>query len=161
MGASSIIHIGPYLHVIGTVTTKSIKTKKSCNNHPDESILSKFCPKCGLETSEIEFISTDSLGPREFMFKNSLFDKTGLFEVDRLYSPEYIQGTFISNMESTPDEPNTINLQQNDLIDISIERIKNGKDWFINEFSKEIKIFEENFGKEYVKVCWGVINDYS
>lgn len=153
MGVSKSTIIGPYLNVEGKIELEKVKVKRVCPNHSDKETSDKFCSKCGSEVISVEFIDRKKVTPAQFSWSNTDFG-------DEIWSPEGYDNVFIPSMYP----PNNIKVDEDgDFVDLSncSDTINLQVDWFKANFSKQISLFEDNFGKENVKVMWGVASYWS
>lgn len=149
MGYDRSVQIGPYLEVKGKIEKNVAKVKRVCPNHKSRQTKDKFCSLCGTLVENVDFNEVETITPKQLLRSESE-------NSDDLYSPEGMS-VFISNL----NPPNNISVDYYDYdsIDLSdkAEVMSIQLDWFKSKFSEEIKLFVDNFGKENVKVCWGVL----
>lgn len=152
MGYSKSTTIGPYLKVKGKIELKTTKVKRICPNHIHKETNDKFCPQCGTLVESKEYVDTKMISPQQFMYMN--------FEEDKLWVPES-SNVILPNQY--PPKKFKIDSDNGGDIDISesTQIIGEQLDWFKENYSSEIKTFEENFGKDNVNVCWGVVTYWS
>ena len=148
MGYRKSTTIGPYLKVKGKIELNTTKIKRVCPNHIHRETNDKFCPQCGTLVESKEYVDTKVISPQEFMYMN--------FEEGKLFVPES-SNVILPNQ--CPPKEFKINNDNGGDIDISgfTQIIGEQLEWFKENYSSEIKTFEDNFGKDNVNVCWGVV----
>jgi hypothetical protein len=152
MGVDKLIYIGPYLEVSGRIEIDKIKIKRICPNHPEKESKDKFCSKCGEEIKNVEYSEIRKVDPVQFMYQSF---QNGSIKEDDLWSPEYFNSQILPNKYI----PNKIKIDDNGgFADISnsLDKMNDQIQWFKENFRKEILIFENAFGKDNVKILWGI-----
>lgn len=148
--------IGPYLEIIGKLTTTEIKIKRECPKHRQRfQADNKFCGICSLEIESVEIPITKKVDPWEVLgYEN--FD-------DGLFSPEGLSSIMIPNDTPLPkikwdsEESGTLNLSSIEMDEKSAKQVE----WFNKKFKKEITLLSEKFGYTNVHVRWGLVSYWS
>jgi len=153
MGSSISTLITPFIKVNGVKTITEVKVKRICPKHPTIKYTNeKFCSQCGALIINEDVSKQVKLTPRELFYKNEEFE-------DTLYTPEYCD-VFLPN--DTP--PDSVYIGENGGDVNLLERpamMEQQLHWFHHTYSKQIALFQREFGEGNVIVGWGVVSYWS
>lgn len=154
MGVDYNTYLGPYIQVYSPSKDTTVKKQRcpntACSNHKRD-VNAPFCSKCG---EKIRHIDVTIKAEIDFDIYNE-FDER-LFEAGANYG-QIVKDhhIYVSNVRGGPGE--RCNAENSGIIPIDPVRV--GTDLFRmkEQFAKEIARLQEVFGKDAVKVEWGLI----
>jgi hypothetical protein len=175
MGVSKNTSIGAYLLVHGVITETIEEAVNTCSNEEcgqhqsNRDLKGKgFCSVCGSKVAPKIYSKEIKKHARSFLDDLIWDDK---FEEDELSWTDPMGcggGVFIPNYASPFEKERRSNAGKDKILDsydevTDLTGINSSEevDWFKEKYSDLIKQFEDNFGKDNVRVGWGVIEWYS
>lgn len=162
MGISTNIHIGPYMIVTGEKIEMIDREIRTCSNKKCETYKinqeyvksQNFCAECGSEIAIKKYKEKWVSDPHQLISDEPYDDFS-----DELCWTDPMgcnSGVFIANHEAPFDKD-----RDEDLVDLTSVNIQEEIEWFKNKYKDIIEIFHKEFGKNSVKIKWGVISWYS
>jgi len=172
-------HIGVFLIVDGEIietTEECVNTcsNNECNNHKSNKDFTgeKFCSSCGSKVAPKIYKHERKIDAYRFLDNLIYEDK---FEEDELCWTDSMgcgQGVFIPNYSTPFDlkrkeghsrmkkEGDVIH-KYDDVTDLTVNHSTDEIFWFKEKYEDLINLFRDNFGKDNVRVGWGVVEWYS
>lgn len=149
MGVSLSTHFGPFI-ACAPKTINVPKVKRACPNHRGTKLTNeKFCPTCGTEVQNSEYIEKEALSMNKVLYRHSKF-------VDHLFSPSDAGELLLPNEYP----PNKIKLDtyRGGEVDLTTTDLNELRDlqltWFEEKYKEELEILRKEFPELQVK--WGI-----
>lgn len=149
MSVSLSTIFGPYI----TCQPKQInvpKVKRACPNHPNTKLdNAKFCPVCGTEVKNFDYIAKEDLSMNKLLNRHSKF-------VDHLFSPSDAGELLLPNHYP----PNHIKLDtyrggEVDFTNTDLNELRRLQlAWFEEAYKEELEVLRKQFPELEVK--WGI-----
>lgn len=152
MGLDLTIGLTPYIKIKKIRSIDIPKVKRVCPTHTSFIVRSeKFCPNCGTEIVNQEYIERQELHPHQ------VFQAAGL-EDDNLFTIEYLEGVLKPNQRPPHSFP--IEEQQNQAHNLLESRnvMLEQVEWFEDKYFEYISALNEAYGPENIEVCWGLLH---
>lgn len=161
MGSSFSVYIGPYVEVVGEITSSVEKVKRVCPNHPKLKITDeKYCSNCGTLIESKHYTETKKRRVDDFLyeFDNSFDDE--MWEPYELNSKTtiLIPNVTVPGGYKVPGGYDGGGVTEFTNLD-SVST--NQKVWMGTKYKKYIDILKEKLGENKVEVKWGYIGYWS
>lgn len=175
MGVEMNSRIGVFLIVDGKITETSEEcvntcSNENCDNHKRNKDFTgeKFCSSCGSKVAPKIYKHELKIDANRFLNNLIYEDK---FEEDELCWTDSMgcgQGVFIPNYVSPFESERRKEVGKDELLNkyddvIDLTGIDSTEEiaWFEEKYKDLIKMFQDNFGKDNVRVGWGLVEWYS
>ncbi len=156
MGMDQQITIGPYLEIIGKLTTTEIKVKRECPKHRQlKQAENKFCGFCGLEIETVEVPVEKEVYPINILNTADLEDS--------LFSPNEMNSILLPNDSSDDDIDWEVEMGGAlNLFSVEMDELKKAQViWFKKTYEEEIALLREKFGYNNIQIRWGIVSYWS
>lgn len=166
MGIDLSTHIGPFFRCKPSKGPVKIKRRgcanKSCKNNGSETWdrSKQFCELCGSAITNYEKeITADLQHPFEIaceILNESLSNihKENCQEIGNFH-------VFVANRRSADFSKCVDNKGETAYLEITSEMVDKQKKMLSENFAKELIVLQEQYGKNNVEICWGVICEMS
>lgn len=176
MGSDAYVYVGPYFRCFTALVEKPKVVHNTCTNqkcisygkqlYPD--ISGPFCPRCGQPCGNVTIIvkrpAVDCGSVCDAFERPSNGTPAMLTALRDSCSPiaKVNDGEihiWIGNMRNDSMRKFNMAVESNaSEVKLEEDAIKTEKALFLTHYSKEYAVLEKLYGKENVKVCWGIMN---